>query len=182
MSNLAEQWFEHCGAPKEVHSDENVPIRSDTGWYKRLLDALNVHVTTSVPYTHTCNPLCQRQNRLFEQNLRILMKQGRTKHWVHLLLWAVLTMNSQESSSTGCTPDEMFHGGRPVWFLETPFPEDYNSAVGDWLEHRQDLANLARANLKHVQERELTRRNRTRHPATFKVGDLVLVNHSQLPT
>ena len=57
-------------------------------------------------------------------------------------------------------------------------PEDYKSPVGDWLEHRQDLAKLARANPKHVPERELTRRNRTRLPATFKVGDLVLVHHS----
>ena len=44
------------------------------------------------------------------------------------------------------------------------------------------MANLARANLKHVRERELTRRNRTRRPASFKVGDLVLVHHSRLPT
>ena len=71
---LVEQWFKHYGAPKEVHSDEDVRIRSDTGWYKRVLDALNVHVTTGVPYTHTSNPLCERQNRVLEQNLRILMK------------------------------------------------------------------------------------------------------------
>ena len=38
-----------------------------------------VHVTTGVPYTHTSNPLCQRQNRGLEDNQRILMKQGRTK-------------------------------------------------------------------------------------------------------
>ena len=46
---LVEQWFDHYGAPNEVHSDEDVLIRSDTGWYKRVLDALNVHVTTGVP-------------------------------------------------------------------------------------------------------------------------------------
>ena len=56
---LVEQWFEHYGAPKEVHSDENVRIRSDTGWYKRVLDALNVHVTTGVPYTHTTIGMAQ---------------------------------------------------------------------------------------------------------------------------
>ena len=50
------------------------------------------------------------------------------------------------------------------------------------LEHRQEVANLARANVKHARERELTRRNRTRCPATFKVGDLVLVHHWPLPT
>ena len=71
---------------------------------------------------------------------------------------------------------------RPVWSFKTPVPEDYNSPVRDWLEHRQDLANQARANLNHVREPDLTRRNHTRRPATFKVGDLVLVHHSRLPT
>ena len=111
---LVEQWFEHYRAPKEVHSDEDVRIRSDTGWYKRVLDALNVNVTTGVPFTHNSNPLCERQNRVWEQNLRILMKQERTKNWVRQLPWAVLTMNSQKSSSTGYTPHELFHGGRPA--------------------------------------------------------------------
>ena len=147
---MVEQWFEHYRAPKEVQSDKDVRIRSDTGCYKRVFDALNVHVTTGVPYTHTSNPLCKRQKRALEEILRILMKQERTKDWVRLLLWAVPTMNSQESSSTGYTPHELFHGGRPAWFGKTPFPEDYKSPVGDTLEHRQDLANLARANLKHV--------------------------------
>ena len=119
---------------------------------------------------------------MLEQNVRILMKQERTKDWVRMLPWGVLTMNSQESSSTGYTPHELFHGGRPAWFFKTPFAEDYKSPIGDWLEHRQDLANLPRANLKHVPERQVTRRNRTRCPATFKVGDLVLVHQSRWPT
>ena len=139
-------------------------------------------MTTGVPYTHISNPLCERQNPVLEQNLRILMKLERTKDWVRLLPWAVLTMNSQESSSTGYTPHELFHGGPPAWFFKTPFPEEYKSSVGDWLDNRPDLANLATANLKHVRECELTRRNRTRRPATFKVADLELVHHSRLPT
>ena len=59
-----EQWFEPYGAPKQVHSDKDVRIRSDTGWYKRVLNASNVEVTTGVPSTHTSNPLCERQNRV----------------------------------------------------------------------------------------------------------------------
>ena len=38
---------------------------------------------------------------MVEQSLRILMKQERTKDLVHLVPWAVLTMKSQRSSSTG---------------------------------------------------------------------------------
>ena len=154
MTILVEQWFQHYGAHEEVHSGDDVRIRSDTGCYKQVLDALNVHVTAGVPYTHTSNPLCKRQSRVVEQNLRILMKQERTRNWVRLLPWAVLTMNSQEGSLTGYTPHELFNGGRPAWFFKTPFSEDYKSPLWDWLEQRQDLANLARANVKHVRERE----------------------------
>ena len=68
-----------------MHSDENVRIRSVTGWYQRVLNALNVELTTGVPYTHTSNSLCERQNRVVEQNLRILMKRERTKDWVRLV-------------------------------------------------------------------------------------------------
>ena len=123
---LVEQWFEPYGAPKQVHSDEDVRIRSDTGWYKRVLNALNVEVTTGVPYTHTSNPLCERQNRVVEQNLRILMKQERTKDWVRLVPWAVLTMNSQRSSPpTNCSmQDDLLSSSRPP-FLRT------SRALGD---------------------------------------------------
>ena len=110
VKNSVEQWFEPYGAPKKPHSDEVVRNRSDTGWYKRVLDALNVQATTGVPYTHS-NPLCERQNGVVEQNLRVLMKQERTKDWVRLLSWAVATMKSQRSSSTGYTLHELFHGG-----------------------------------------------------------------------
>ena len=72
-------WCKSYGAPKEVHSDEEVHIWSDTRWTKRLLDALNVHVTTGVPNSHKCNPLCERQQHPVEPNLRVLMKQECTK-------------------------------------------------------------------------------------------------------
>ena len=165
-----------------MHSDEDVRIRSDTGPYKRVLNALNVEVTTGVPCTHTSNPFCERQKRVVEQNVRILMKQERTKDWARLVSSAVLTMNSQRSSSTGFTPHELFHGGRRAWFLKNPFPEDFKSPVEDWLEHKQSMANQAPTNLRHICDRELSQQNRLRRPASFEVGDLVLVHHSRLPS
>ena len=182
LKMLVEQWFEPYGAPKQVHSDEDVRIRSDTRWYKRVLNALNVDVTTGLPYTHTSYPLCGRQNHMVEQNLRILMKQERTKHWVRRVPWAVLSMNSQRSSSAGFTPHELFDGGRPAWFFKTPLSEDFKSPVGDWLENKQSMANQAGTNLSHIPERELSRSNSLPRPASFKPGDLVLVHHLRLPS
>ena len=175
---LVEQWFQPYGAPKQVHSDEDVRIRSDTGWYKQVLKALKVGVTTGVPYTHTSYPLCERQHRVVEQNL----KQEHTKDCVCLVPWAVLTMNSQRSSSTDFTPHELFHGKRPAWLFKTPFPEDFTSPVGDWLEHMQSMANQAGTNLRHIRDRELSRRNCLRRPASFKVIYLALVHNSRLPS
>ena len=106
------------------------------------------------------------------------MKQERTKDWVGLLPWAALTMNSQMSPSTGFSPHELSHRERPAWFFSTPFPEDFKSPVGDRLEHKQYMANQAGTNLGHIREREPSRRNRLRRPASFIVGDLVLVHHS----
>ena len=71
-------------------------------------------------------------------------------------------------------------GGDQLGFSKPLKPEDYKSPVGEWLEHKQDLANLASANLKHVPEDESTRRNRLRRPATFRGGDLGLGHHSRL--
>ena len=53
---LLEEWFCVYGAPKEIDSDEDVRVRSDTGWYKRILRSLNLQVSTGIPYTHTSNP------------------------------------------------------------------------------------------------------------------------------
>ena len=156
-----------------------VSIR-DTGWYQRVLNALNVEATTGVPYTNTSNPLCERQNRVVEQNLRILMEERAYQRLGTPSALAMLTMNSQRSSSTGFTPHKLFHGGRPAWFFKTPFREDFKSPVGDWLEHNQSMANKAGTNLRHISDRELSRQNRLRGPANFKVGDLVLPHHSCL--
>ena len=112
-----------------------------------------------------------------EQFLTVRMTQERTKNWVRLLPRPVLTMSSQWSSPTGYTPYQLFYGGRPAGSFKGLSPEDYMSPVGDWLEHKQDLANVARSSPKHLGEHEVTTCNRFRHPASLKLGDLVLVHH-----
>ena len=62
---LDKQWFQPYGAPKQVNSDEDGHIRSDTGWYKRVLNALNVEVTTGVPFSQTSDPLFPRDKTVW---------------------------------------------------------------------------------------------------------------------
>ena len=120
---LLEERFCVYGATKEINSNEDVRVRSDTCWYKRVLRSLNVLVSTGIPYTHTSNPLCERQIRGLKEKVRIWCKTERSKDWVRLLPFISLMMNSQGSSATGYSPHELFMG-RPAWFLHDPYPED----------------------------------------------------------
>ena len=82
---LMEEWFCVYGAPKEFNSDGDVRVRSDTGWYKRVLRSLNGQVSTGIPYSHMSNPLCERQIRVLKENVRIWCKTEGTRDWVRLL-------------------------------------------------------------------------------------------------
>ena len=150
---LLGEWFCDYGAPKEINSDEDVRVRSDTGWHKRVLRSLNVQVSTGIPYTHTSNPVCERQICVLKENVRIWCKTERTKGWVRLLPVISLMMNSQESSATVYKPHELFMG-RPAWFLHAPYPEDSCSTVAKWVKEQQDKVEKAKAMLQRVRERQ----------------------------
>ena len=150
---LLEEWFFVSWAPKEINSDRDVGVRSDTGWYKRVLRSLNVEVSTGIPYTHTRNPLCERQIRALKENTRIWCTTKRTKDCVRLLPVISLMMNSQESSPTGYSPHELFMG-RPAWFLHAPYPDESCSTVGKRVKEEHNKVDKANAMLERVWERK----------------------------
>ena len=157
------------------HSDENVGVRSNTGWYKRVLRSLNVQVSTGSPYTHTSKPLCERQIRVLKENVRIWCKTERTKDWVRLLRVPVV----RGSSATGYSPNELFMG-RPAWLLHTPYPQDSYSTVCKWVEEQQDKVDKAKGMLQRVREHQRSKKNKHRVPASYEEGHRVLVHHSRL--
>ena len=177
---LLEEWFCVYGAPEEINSDEDIRVRSYTGWYKRVLRSLNVQVSTGIPSTHMSNPLCERQIRIVKENVRIWCKTERTKDRVTLPLVISLMMNSQQSSVSGFSPHEVFMG-RLAWFLHAPYPEDSYSTVGKWMKEQQEKVDNAKAMFQEVRERQWNMKNKHRVPASYQEGDWVLVHHSRLP-
>ena len=177
---LLEEWFCVYGAPKEINSDEDVRVRSDTGWCKRVLTSLNVQVSTGIPYSHTSNPLAERHIRVLKENVRIWCKTERTRDWVRLLPVISLMMKSQESSATGFLPHELFLG-RLAWFLHAPYPEDTHSSLDECVKRQQAKVDKAKAILQRVGERHRNKKNKHRVAATYQERDWVLVHHSRLP-
>ena len=177
---ILEEWFCVYGAPKEMNSDADFRVRSDTGWYKRVLRSVNVQPSTGIPYTDTSNPLCEQQIRVLKGNLRIWRKTERTKDWVTLLPVISLMMNSQESLTAGYSPHELFMK-RPAWILHAPYPEDSYSTVGQRVKDQKDKVDKAKAMLQRVEERQWNKKNKHRVPACYQEGDWVLVHYSRLP-
>ena len=175
-----EEWFCVYGAPEEINSDVDVRVRSDTGWHKRVLMSFTGQVSTGIPYTHTRNPLCERQTRVLNENVSIWQQTERTNDWVGLLPVISLMMKSQESSETGYSPHQLLMG-RPAWFLHAPYPEDSYSTMRKEVKEQQDKVNKAKAMLQRVMERQWTEKNRHRVPPSYQEGDRVLVHHSWLP-
>ena len=61
IKNLPEEQFSVYRPPKETNSDEDFKVRSDTGWYRGILRALTVRVSTGIPHIHRSNPLREPQ-------------------------------------------------------------------------------------------------------------------------
>ena len=137
-------------------------------------------MSTAIPYTHTSNPLCERQIRVLKENVRIWCKTERTKDWVRLLPVISLLMNSQEGSATGYTTRELFMG-RLAWFLQAPYPEGSYSTVDKWVKEQQDKVDKAKAMLQRVRDCQWNKKNKHQVPASYQEGDWVLVHHSRLP-
>ena len=82
---LFEQWIQVYGKPNEVVSDNDVRFTSQTGFWRSCLDALNLKVTFVQPRHPQSNGLCERTNRKFLQNARVLMAQQKSKDWLRLV-------------------------------------------------------------------------------------------------
>ena len=95
---------------------------------------------------------------------------------MRLLLVISLMINSQESSTTGYSPHELFLG-RPAWFIHAPHPEDNYSSVGSWVQEQQAKMDKAKAMLQRVRECQWNKKNKHRVPASYQEGDWVLVHH-----
>jgi transposase InsO family protein len=85
LKMIFSEWIRHYGKPREIMSDNDVRFTSENGWWRRVFKNLDIKVNFSIPRRPESNGLCERINRSFNQNMRILMSQTKTKDWVKLV-------------------------------------------------------------------------------------------------
>ena len=89
-------------------------------------------------------------------------------------------MNSQISSVTGVSPSELFQGRLP-WRFECSMEPSENPQVESWVLEQLFLQEKACLRVKHLRSVAMERKNKWRSPASYAVGEWVLIHKSRWP-
>jgi transposase InsO family protein len=179
---ILSEWISHYGCPKEILSDNDVRFSSEKGFYQRAFSSLGIETKFSLPRHPESNGLCERINRSFIQNIRILSLDKRTVEWPKLVPFVTFIMNSQVSPQTGYTPHELFLGKEAWKFtLDAPIDPGVTPSVKEWLEENLKLQEMASKRLAHIRAMSNKRANRFRVRSSFQKGEYVLVHKSRWP-
>jgi len=119
---ILSEWISHYGKPREILSDNDIRFSSEKGFYQSAFQSLGISTHFSLPRHPESNGLCERTNRSFVQNIRILSMQMKTLDWPKLVPMVTWVMNSPVSPQTGFTPSELFLGSESWRFDGVPEP------------------------------------------------------------
>ena len=179
---IMSEWISHYGCPREILSDNDVRFSSEKGFYQRAFSTLGINTRFSLPRHPESNGICERVNRSFVQNVRILSMDKKTVEWPKLVPFVTYIMNSQVSPQTGYTPHELFLGRESFKFrLDGPLDPGTTPNLKGWVEENLHLQELASKRLAHVRAVANKRANRFRIRSSFVKGEYVLVHKSRWP-
>ena len=108
------------------------------------------------------------------------MASQKSKDWVKLVPLCTWLMNNQVHSATGFSPAELFFG-RPTWMPDLVPEPDANPNVQSWIQTQMEMEKVATDRLKKLRAKQLTRVNRGRRTAQYRVNDYVLVHRRRFP-
>jgi len=150
------------------------------GFYQKALSLLDIKVIFTPPYHPQSNGLCERTNRSFLQNIRVLSKQLKTVDWPSLCPLAAVINNSQISVKTGFSPSELFLA-RPPLLINPIIDSETTPLVRDWVQHHLNQQEPVTTRLEKLRQVSLKRQNRRRKPHNFTPWSYVLVHKDRFP-
>lgn len=166
------------GNPHTIIADKGGAFTSKDVEVFCIENNINLHlITTGVPRG---NGQVERLNRVIYPMLTKMSSEDPLKWYRHTSRLQTI-LNSTVTRSTGKTPFEMLFG------VKMRTTEDQNLAdqleevfANDFLERRQELRQIAKANIAKIQEENRKTYNRNRKPALrYKLGDLVAIQRTQ---
>ena len=119
LTLILKEWIVHYDKPTTIFGDNDVRFSQTQGFYQKVFRSMGINTKFSIPRHPQSNGLCERTNRSFLQNIRILTMEMRIMDWPKLCPIVTWMVNSQINPQTGYSPSEFFFFlGHPSWEME----------------------------------------------------------------
>jgi len=165
------------GFPKAIISDRDPRFTSK--FYTALFDLCGTKLKFSTSFHPQTDGQSERANRTLEEVLRAYIGPRQNDWDVHLAT-AEFAINSAVSPSTGTTPFYANYGYHPATPLDLASQTVSVPAAADVRKNIADITSLVRTKLQEAQDRQQRTANVHRRPASFSVGDQVLLSTANL--
>jgi hypothetical protein len=172
-ATLFEQYvLRYHGLPRFINCDRGPQFISH--FWSQLWKSLGTRVKLSAPYHPQSNSIVERQNKTFQESLRIYVN-ARQEDWEDCLIFYEFAYNNSVNPSTGQTPFYLNQGRHPnvpvSLGVENPSP-----AAADFVKDLNNEIDMARDHIKQTQGKTADKNVANFQTIEFKPNDLVLLN------
>ena len=182
--DLAELFFKSVvrlhGLPISIVSDRD--SRFCSRFWSELFSRLGTRLDMSTAHHQQTDGQAERTIQTLEQYLRIFINKDH-KNWDELLGQAEFTYNSNKSASTNLSPFEAMNGYQPLTPVSIALTRPDNridKEADNFLRNHTTRFHVIRDALLDAQRRMASQYDEHRKEVTFKVGDLVYLDASDL--
>lgn len=181
--DLADLFFKNVvrlhGLPTSIVSDRDTRFCSRFWTY--LFARLGTRLDMSTAYHQQTDGQSERTIQTLEQYLRVFIDQDH-RNWDELLDQAEFAYNSNKSASTNLSPFETIYGFQPSTptSIATTRTDIHDKNVDIFLKNHMARFETVRDSLLDAQRRMVSQYDRSRKDLTFKIGDLVYLDASNL--
>lgn len=164
------------GAPQYIISDRGTPFVSKL-LQEVLRLASTIHTVTTAYHPQT-NGLTERLNHTLSDMISMYVTDNQTT-WDAVVPYITYAYNTARQSTTGFSPYHLLYAREPFTTLDTVLPYVDERAQGSYpahiVSHAEDARQLARIHTSQSQQQQELRYNASHRPATYNIGDEVLI-------
>lgn len=168
--------FRHFGLPSALRSDRGSQFQSE--FWQELFRLTGTKLHFSTAFHPQTQGLTERANKTVIESLRHYLDHL-YEHWHDHLIAIEFAYNSSVHPSLGCSPFEALLGYRPRNPLDLQ-SADPSSPAGTALHRLQARIDSARDHLLAQQLAQAKYLNKRRSPASYKIGDQVLLDSKNI--
>lgn len=180
--DLADLFFKNVvrlhGLPTSIVSDRDARFCSQ--FWTQLFSRLGTRLDTATAYHQQTDGQSERTIQTLEQYLRVFVEKDHS-NWDELLDQAEFTYNSNKSASTNLSPFEAMYGFQPPTPVSVALSgSEKRSDTDEFLKDHVSRFKVIKDALLDAQRRMSVQYDRKRQDCSFKIGDLVYLDATDL--